>query len=277
MWPAIAMACLVAAVALHFWWRRRYQHLLTAQIQAQHDQLDHPTQPAYEDQLKSARQEFVANVSHELRTPLSLIQGYTETLLDGAINDPQVSARFLQTISRNTARLTFLIEDLLTISELESGKVTLEIQESPLRDVVYRVLEDVRPRSDAKKIRILVEFPADLMVRADHQRLHQVLLNLIDNAIKYSHAEGHVWIGAQSIADAVQIWVRDDGPGIPSDARNRVFERFYRVDKARSREHGGTGLGLAIVKHIVQAHGGTVWLESEMGRGSTFHFTLPQS
>jgi two-component system, OmpR family, phosphate regulon sensor histidine kinase PhoR len=276
MWPAIAMACLVAAVALHFWWWRRYYNLRVAQFQGRPHPVDSDQQPNIEDHLKSARQEFVANVSHELRTPLSLIQGYTETLLDGAIHDPQVSVRFLQTISRNTARLTFLIEDLLTISELESGKVTLQFQELPLREVVNRVLEDVRTRADAKKIQILVEFPGDLIVRADHQRLHQVLLNLLENAIKYGRPEGRVWIGAQSAADRVQIWVRDNGPGIPSEARQRVFERFYRVDKARSREHGGTGLGLAIVKHIVQAHGGTVWLDSEMGRGSTFHFTLPQ-
>ena len=228
-------------------------------------------------QLESARQEFVANVSHELRTPLSLIKGYVETLLDGARDNPEVATKFLQTIDRNSERLKLLIEDLLTISELESGRVKLNLQAVPLGPVVAKVFEDFKARADAKSMRLINQAP-DLAVRADADRLEQVLGNLIDNAIKYGRAKGTVTVGGSARDDGqVEVFVQDDGPGIPPEALERVFERFYRVDKARSREQGGTGLGLAIVKHIVQNHGGRVWATSEVGRGTTFYFTLAQA
>ena len=228
-------------------------------------------------QLESARQEFVANVSHELRTPLSLIKGYTETLLDGARNDPEVATRFLQTIDRNAERLTLLIDDLLTISELESGRVKLDLQTVALAPLVAKVLEDFKGRAAARQI-TLVNHAPEVAVRADVNRLEQVLGNLVDNAIKYGRAQGTVTIGARATEQGeVEICVQDDGPGIPPEALKRVFERFYRVDKARSREQGGTGLGLAIVKHIVQSHGGRVWATSEPGRGTSFYFVLPQA
>jgi len=227
-------------------------------------------------QLESARQEFVANVSHELRTPLSLIKGYVETLLDGARDNPEVATKFLHTIDRNAERLRLLIEDLLTISELESGRVKLSIQAIPLNPIIAKVFEDFRDRAAGKSIKLINETP-DLAVRADADRLEQVLGNLVDNAIKYGRANGTVTIGGSARDGGLaEVFVRDDGPGIPPEAIERVFERFYRVDKARSREQGGTGLGLAIVKHIIQSHGGKVWATSEPGRGAAFFFTLPQ-
>jgi two-component system phosphate regulon sensor histidine kinase PhoR len=227
-------------------------------------------------QLENTRQEFVANVSHELRTPLSLIKGFVETLLEGAKDDPENATRFLKTIEKHTDRLTFLIEDLLTISRLESGQIVMNLHPVELREEVHRVAGDLQARAAEKRIRLDNQVPAGLRARADADRLEQVLFNLIENAIKYGRAEGCVTIGAAPAADhLVEAWVRDDGPGIPADARDRVFERFYRVDRARSRDTGGTGLGLSIVKHIVQGHGGKVWLKSESGEGASFHFTLP--
>ena len=226
--------------------------------------------------LENARQEFVANVSHELRTPLSLIKGYVETLLDGARENPEVAVKFLQTIDRNAERLKLLIEDLLTISELESGRVRLNLQPTRLGPLVANVFEDFKTRAEAKNVKLASETP-DLVVRADVDRLDQVLSNLVDNAIKYGRTRGTVTVGASMVQPGqVEVFVRDDGPGIPPDALERVFERFFRVDKARSREQGGTGLGLSIVKHIVQGHGGRVWAKSEPGHGTTFYFTLSQ-
>jgi two-component system phosphate regulon sensor histidine kinase PhoR len=227
-------------------------------------------------QLERARKEFVANVSHELRTPLSLIKGYVETLLDGAQSNPEVAGKFLQTIDRNAERLKLLIEDLLTISELESGRVKLNLQALSVESVVKEVLDDFQSRAAARGVKLVQETPR-LGVRADPDRLDQVLGNLVDNAIKYGRPEGTVTVGARpSEGEQVEWFVQDDGPGIPPEALDRVFERFYRVDKARSREQGGTGLGLSIVKHIVQSHGGRVWAKSAIGKGATFYFTLPR-
>jgi two-component system phosphate regulon sensor histidine kinase PhoR len=229
-------------------------------------------------QLENTRQEFVSNVSHELRTPLSLIKGFVETLLDGARNDPELAERFLRTIEKHTDRLTYLIEDLLTVSRLESGQIVMNIHPVVLHEEVAHVIDDLQARALEKSVTLRNSVPEELHAKADADRLQQVLFNLVENAIKYGRSEGCVTIGGVPAEEGkLQLWVRDDGPGIPPDARDRVFERFYRVDRARSRETGGTGLGLAIVKHIVQAHGGEVWVKSELGQGATFFFTLAQA
>ena len=227
--------------------------------------------------LERTRGEFVANVSHELRTPLSLIQGYVETLLNGAKDNPEVATRFLRTIDRNARRLGLLIQDLLSISELESGRLKLNLRPVALRPLVDQVFASLQERAAARGSSLVNELP-DLSVQADPDRLEQVLANLADNAVRHGRASGTVTVGARAVPGAiVEVFVRDDGPGIPPEALERVFERFYRVDKARSREQGGTGLGLAIVKHLVQSHGGRAWATSELGHGATFYFTLAQA
>jgi two-component system phosphate regulon sensor histidine kinase PhoR len=226
-------------------------------------------------QLERTREEFVANVSHELRTPLSLIKGYVETLLDGARDNPEVAERFLKIIDRNAQRLDLLIQDLLTISALESGRIQLNVQPVNLGALVGKVFTDLHSKADNKNVELVNELP-ELTVNADANRLDQVFANLVDNAIKYGRANGSVRVGSKMLDDGtLEVFVRDDGPGIPAESLDRVFERFYRVDKARSRDQGGTGLGLSIVKHIVQAHRGEVRVESGPGKGATFFFTLP--
>jgi len=228
-------------------------------------------------ELENTRREFVANVSHELRTPLSLIKGYVETLIDGARNQPEVAGRFLATIAKHTDRLTFLIEDLLTLSHLESGQLVMNLRRTHLKDAVARVCEDLSKKAAAREIRLTNAVEADWVVTADPDRLEQVLFNLIDNAIKYGRESGDVRVTADgSAADKVTVRVEDDGAGIPEEAQGRLFERFFRVDRARSREQGGTGLGLAIVKHIIQSHGGELWVESRVGQGTSFYFSLPK-
>ncbi|MEO6002143.1 MAG: ATP-binding protein [Opitutus sp.] len=228
-------------------------------------------------ELEGVRQEFVANVSHELRTPLSLIKGATETLLDGAKGDPVALDRLLAIVDRHADRLTLLINDLLLLAKLDSDRVKLNLQSIPLRIAVQEVVNDLTVPAKGREVTIENALPVGLMAQVDPDRLRQVLSNLIDNAIKYGRPAGKVTISGKELNDLfVEVCVQDDGPGIPADARARVFERFFRADKARSREQGGTGLGLAIVKHVVQAHGGEIRVESELGRGAAFYLTLPR-
>lgn len=227
-------------------------------------------------ELEMVRQEFVANVSHELRTPLSLIKSAVETLLDSGKDDPSTLVRFLEIIDRHANRLTLLIDDLLLLSTLDSGRIRLQLQPVALRSAVQEVVDDFQARAHLRGASLSNDVPVALVAQADPDRLRQVLSNLVDNAIKYGRAGGTTVVRAQVLADGLlEVGVRDDGPGIPPEAQLRIFERFYRVDKARSREQGGTGLGLAIVKHVVQAHGGEVRVESSGGTGTTFFITLP--
>ncbi len=227
-------------------------------------------------QLESGRKEFVANVSHELRTPLSMIKGYVETLLAGSVEDPAMESRFLQKIEKHSDRLTYLIEDLLALSQLESNQISISQVEINLADLVNRVFDDLLDRAANRSVSLVMDMDPKLMVWVDSDRVQQVLQNLVDNGIKYGKPEGSVSVTAGRSDDGhVVVRVSDDGPGIPEAAREHVFERFFRVDKARSREQGGTGLGLAIVKHIVQAHGGRVWFEAAEPSGAVFAFTLP--
>ena len=190
--------------------------------------------------------------------------------------NPDVAERFLKIIERNTQRLDLLIQDLLTISALESGRIKLNLQPVELRPLADKVFTDLKTRAEQKSMKLANEL-ADLTALADVHRLEQVFANLVDNAIKYGRAQGSVIVGGRKTeAGKIEVFVQDDGPGIPPESLDRIFERFYRVDKARSREQGGTGLGLSIVKHIVQNHGGEVWVKSEPGKGATFFFTLPQ-
>ncbi|MCF7668175.1 MAG: PAS domain-containing protein [Verrucomicrobia bacterium] len=227
-------------------------------------------------QLENTRKEFVANVSHELRTPLSLIKGYVETLLSGAKDEPPIAARFLQIIQKHADRLTFLIEDLLTISRLESGPVILNRSPASLHAMTTHVIDDMNSSITDKTFTIENRVPTGLSANIDSDRFEQVLSNLVDNAIKYGQNGVRIVIsGHYTNNKFVELEVSDNGPGIPEDALERIFERFYRVDRGRSREQGGTGLGLSIVKHIVQSHGGRVHAQSKLGHGTTFFITVP--
>jgi two-component system phosphate regulon sensor histidine kinase PhoR len=225
--------------------------------------------------LENTRREFVANASHELRTPLSMIKGYVETLLDGAKDDPKAIKRFLPTIAKHTDRLTLVVEDLLSLSRLESEGDTLELSDVNLSDIFAGVSDELAPKATNRDIDIYNQIDTTLTLQADEPRLRQVFFNLLENAVKYSGEGKQVTVsGHQGKEGFLEICVADNGNGIPQHALDRIFERFYRVDKSRSRESGDTGLGLAIVKHIVQLHGGTVWCESTVGEGAKFYFTL---
>ena len=225
-------------------------------------------------QLEVTRREFVGNVSHELRTPLSIIKGYAETLTSMPV-DTETTQKFAAIMERHADRLTALVEDLLTISGLESGQMRMNVMPVELHHLVQRVVDELAEKAAARDVGVMNDVPAGLTVVADSGRLQQVLTNLIDNALKYGREHGQVIIASSAGSDEVMICVSDDGAGIPSEARERVFERFYRVDKARSREQGGTGLGLSIVQHIVQAQGGRVWVEASDAGGAKFCLTLP--
>jgi two-component system phosphate regulon sensor histidine kinase PhoR len=229
-------------------------------------------------ELEKVRQDFVANVSHELRTPLTTIKGYAETLLDGALKE-EIAFSFIQVIKRQTDRLTKLVEDLLTLSQIESKEFQLRIEKITLFEFVEDVFDFIKETADKKKISITSHVdPSSLTVRADRGHLEQIFINFLDNAIKYTHEGGKIKVSViEKDQKEIEFSIKDDGIGIPNDDLPRIFERFYRVDKGRSQELGGTGLGLSIVKHIVQAHGGRVWVESQPDKGSTFYFTLPST
>ena len=228
--------------------------------------------------LEQVRKDFVANVSHELRTPLTAIKGYTEALQEGAFDDQAQRDQFLDTIRKQTDRLNLIITDLLLLAKIESGQVPLKQAPLSLAGVIDRTVSLLRRQLEQKRHAVQVHIPEDLpLIFGDDERLAQVFSNLLDNAIKYTPDQGTITITAGTGDDFVVIHVEDTGIGIPLNDLPRIFERFYRVDKARSRELGGTGLGLSIVKHLVEGHGGTVTVESLPGRGTKFRVMLPMA
>lgn len=235
------------------------------------------------ERVEKTRRDFIANVSHELRTPLTSIQGYTETLLDTIPEEPVSTREFLEIIRKNTARMSRLTEDLLTLARVESGETRFETEPVPPVELLHDAEESFREMARGQGIELQImdshngsgSVESLPLVLADREAIHQVFSNLIDNAMKYGRGGGRVELGARAAQRGIEFYVRDFGAGISSEHLPRLFERFYRVDKARSRESGGTGLGLAIAKHITRAHGGSIRAESELNHGSMFVFTLP--
>ncbi len=228
------------------------------------------------ERVDRMRRDFVINVSHELRTPLAVISGYAETLLDGALDDPETSRRFVKILWQNSQRLTQLTSDLMALSQIEGKTREFEFTPQLVTDLLSQAADGISPLLEKKSIELEV-MPAgdDVSLACDAGAIQQILGNLIDNAVKYTPDGGKITIGARERATKIEFFVKDTGIGIPAEHIPRLFERFYRVDTARSRELGGTGLGLAIVKHLVLAHHGAVWVESEPEAGSTFWFSLP--
>jgi two-component system phosphate regulon sensor histidine kinase PhoR len=237
------------------------------QLQHEHSELE---------KLERVRKDFVINVSHELRTPLASIQGYTETLMDGALSDPQHNMRFLGIIRHNAERLARLTEDLLTLSRIEQKRQKFEFDCHSINSMIEDAIELLIPIAGKSHIRLVADSaPEGAMAWCDSEAVSQILSNLMENAIKYTPAGGKITVGARPLGRMIEMFVSDTGIGIPEEDLPRLFERFYRVDKARSRELGGTGLGLSIVKHLVAAHRGAMRVESRVNLGSTFYFTLP--
>lgn len=227
------------------------------------------------ERLERVRQEFLSNISHELRTPLTSILAFVETLEDGAIDDRDNNRRFLSTIRRNAERMHALISDILELSLIESGKVTIEKRQVRVAHIVDEIFASLSSKAAKRGVMIENTVPSDTTVFADSARLEQMLTNLIDNAIKFNRPEGSVSVGSHTEGDRVVITVADTGEGILPEHQHRVFERFYRADRSRAREVGGTGLGLAIVKHLARLHGGDVSVRSRLSEGTVFSIEFP--
>jgi two-component system phosphate regulon sensor histidine kinase PhoR len=229
--------------------------------------------------LERVRRDFVANVSHEFKTPLTAIQGFSETLLGGAIDDPQNRERFLGIILEHSRRLARLTDDLLKLSSMDADRLELEIRRVSVSELIESCLETTQHRAAEKEIDVDLAQPGQIGdlpdIAGDRRRLAEILQNLLDNATQYTLPGGRITVSAETRDADVVFTVSDTGIGIPKSDQSRIFERFYRVDAARSREAGGTGLGLAIAKHLVEVHGGRIWVDSEIGQGSRFHFSVP--
>jgi two-component system phosphate regulon sensor histidine kinase PhoR len=228
--------------------------------------------------LENFRREFVADVSHELKTPIFAAQGFVHTLLDGAVNDKNVRTRFLKKAAKSLDGLDALVQDLLTLSQIETGDIKMHFENFDLRRLCEDVLDQFEEKADKKKIKLKLGNDHNrIMVYADKQRISQVITNFVSNAINYTPEDGSVSVEFEVGKKNVTTFVSDNGEGIPESHLDRIFERFYRVDKSRSREKGGTGLGLAIVKHILEGHHSKPEVTSEVGKGSTFSFKLPKA
>jgi two-component system phosphate regulon sensor histidine kinase PhoR len=224
--------------------------------------------------LETVRRDFISNVSHELRTPLASLKALTETLQEGALEDPKAARRFLGRIETEVDALTQMAAELLELTRIESGQVPLEMKAVDPANLLNLSSDRMRAQAERAGLKLRVEAPTCMpMIQADAPRLEQVLVNLIHNAIKFTQPGGEVVLSTSSEGNFIHFSVRDSGSGIPADELERIFERFYKADRARSG--GGTGLGLSIARHIVEAHGGKIWAESAEGRGSTFYFTIP--
>lgn len=228
-------------------------------------------------QTERLRRELTANVSHELRTPLTSIKGFSETLLDGAMRDEETGRRFLTIINTETDRLVKLVDDLLDLSLLESKRVTLDLKPVDISDLVVHTVDKLRPLAQTSQLTLVRSAPPGIVVFADADRLEQVLTNLVDNALKYTPAGGRIEVQVAAVNGEVEVQVNDTGYGIRPEDLPRVFDRFYRADRSRTRGSGGTGLGLAIAKHIVEAHGGRISVNSRPNEGTTFRFTIPRN
>lgn len=222
------------------------------------------------------RKEFLGNVSHELKTPIFNIQGYLETLLDGAIHDPEVNIKFIKKAAKSAERLNQLVNDLLSISQMETGKLKMNFESVSLLELCSEVIEALEITARQNKVSLLFKdgVEKEHRVKADKNMIRQVLVNLISNGINYGKEDGHVWVGLFDMDEHVLIEVSDDGEGIAPEHHARLFERFYRVERSRSRNLGGTGLGLSIVKHIIESHDSQISVKSTLGKGTTFAFTL---
>ncbi len=229
--------------------------------------------------METFRREFLADVSHELKTPIFAAQGFIHTLLDGAKDDPVVSTRFLQKAAKSLDGLDALVRDLVVLTQVETGELKMQFIIVDMINVINDIIEQLENKAQKRGVSIKIK-PKDLkecLVIADPQRINQVMTNFVDNAIKYGRDNGKVLIEFEEAKNAWQISVEDDGPGIPKEHLSRIFERFYRVDKSRSRETGGTGLGLAIVKHILNAHNSTISVSSKIDKGTRFSFSLKKA
>jgi two-component system phosphate regulon sensor histidine kinase PhoR len=233
--------------------------------------------------LQTVRRDFISNLSHELRTPLAAVRAVVETLADGAVDDPVLARQFLSGAEREMDTMTQMIEELLELSRIESGQVPLRMEPVSVRELISTPLERLQTLAEKGDLQITVEIDDALpMVVADATRMQQVVGNLLHNAIKFTPSGGHLNIRAyeqaeEGAAPEVVVAVKDSGMGIPAEDLPRIFERFYKSDRARTRSQSGTGLGLAISRHIVEAHGGRIWVKSKEGRGSTFYFSIPIS
>ncbi len=228
--------------------------------------------------LENVRKEFVTNASHELRTPLSIIKGYVETLADGAIDEPKTARKFIGIMQKHTERLAVLIEDMLELSRIESGRLDIRLEMVKVQPILLRVIQSFHSLTDRKKINIFSKAnPGNIEWKVDSNLIERVIFNLVDNAIKYSPDGGEIRIETTVNDRDFLFSISDNGPGIPKESMEHLFERFYRVDKSRSNDSGGTGLGLSIAKHIIENHKGRIWVESTYGKGAAFSFTIPRS
>lgn len=228
--------------------------------------------------LETFRREFLADISHELKTPVFAAQGFIHTLLDGAIDDKNVRKKFLKKAGKSLDSLNALVQDLITISQMETGEIRMQKEDFDMEYLISEVLDQLENKASKRNIDFkLNNKSSNPTVFADYHRISQVITNLVDNAIKYGNSKGNIELTLEDKNDKLEVVIKDDGPGIPKEHQSRIFQRFYRIDKSRSREKGGTGLGLSIVKHIIEAHDSDIILVSENGKGSLFKFSLEKS